>query len=305
MIKFNSKNVPIPADVPAKSKSDYIKNFLTATHNTGNLMLFAGDQKIEHLNQDFYGDNIHNDDGNPEHLFKIASQAKIGAFASQLGLIARYGSDYKTIPYLIKLNSRTNLIPTKQMDPISHQLWDVYDVEEFKQNSKLNIVGVGYTIYLGSEYENEMLTQAAQTIYNAHQLGMIVLLWIYPRGKAITNEKDANLIAGATGTAACLGADFVKVNYPQAQGKKSSTIFKQAISAAGRTGVICSGGESTDPIKFLATLADQISVGARGNATGRNIHQKSLDEAIRMCNAIYAITVQDKNAKEAYKIYKK
>ena len=38
-------------------------------------MLFAGDQKVEHLNSDFYGEGIHNDDGDPEHLFKIAAGA--------------------------------------------------------------------------------------------------------------------------------------------------------------------------------------------------------------------------------------
>jgi fructose-bisphosphate aldolase/6-deoxy-5-ketofructose 1-phosphate synthase len=41
-----------------------------------------------------------------------------------------------------------------------------------------------------------------------------------------------------------------------------------------------------------------------GNATGRNIHQKTLDEALRMCNAVYAITVEDASFEEALKIYK-
>lgn len=55
---------------------------------------------------------------------------------------------------------------------------------------------------------------------------------------------------------------------------------------------------------FLRTLHDQIHVsGASGNATGRNIHQKSLEEAIRICNAIYAITVEGTSVEEALKIY--
>jgi fructose-bisphosphate aldolase/6-deoxy-5-ketofructose 1-phosphate synthase len=43
--------------------------------------------------------------------------------------------------------------------------------------------------------------------------------------------------------------------------------------------------------------------GTSGNATGRNIHQKSLEEAIRMCNAICAITVEEASVEEALKIY--
>jgi len=38
---------------------------------------------------------------------------------------------------------------------------------------------------------------------------------ISPGGKAVADEKDPHLIAGATGVAACLGSDFVKVNYPK------------------------------------------------------------------------------------------
>jgi fructose-bisphosphate aldolase/6-deoxy-5-ketofructose 1-phosphate synthase len=74
------------------------------TKGSGRLMLFAGDQKVEHLNNDFYGEGIHPDDADPEHLFRIAAEAKIGVFATQLGLIARYGMDYPHVPYLVKLN---------------------------------------------------------------------------------------------------------------------------------------------------------------------------------------------------------
>jgi fructose-bisphosphate aldolase/6-deoxy-5-ketofructose 1-phosphate synthase len=120
----------------------------------------------------------------------------------------------------------------------------------------------------------------------------------------VKDEKDPDLIAGATGVAATLGTDFVKVNYPKKEGKESKEIFKQAIKAAGKTKVICAGGSSTDPKKFLQDLHDQIfDCGASGNATGRNIHQKPLDEAVRMVNAITAITVYGKTVDEAVKIY--
>ena len=56
--------------------------------------------------------------------------------------------------------------------------------------------------------------------------------------------------------------------------------------------------------QFLQTLHDQIHIaGCAGNATGRNIHQKSLDEAVRFCNSIYAITVDDKTVDEAMEVY--
>ena len=93
-------------------------------------------------------------------------------------------------------------------------MWDLDDVMSLVHNG-INVVGIGYTIYLGSEFEHEMLTEATSMIRWA--LGLITVVWMYPRGKAVEeNEMDPQLISGATGVAACLGADFAKVNYPKA-----------------------------------------------------------------------------------------
>jgi len=81
-------------------------------------------------------------------------------------------------------------------------------------------------------------------------------------------------------------------------------MFKEAVAAGGRTKVVCAGGSSRDPESFLKELHDQIHIsGAAGNATGRNIHQKNLKEAVRMCDAISAITVEDRSVEEALRIF--
>ena len=149
-----------------------------------------------------------------------------------------------------------------------------------------------------------MLSQAARLVFQAHQAGLVTVLWIYPRGRAVGDEKDPHLIAGAAGVALTLGSDFVKVNYPAKAGQDSAEIFKEAVVAAGRTKVVCAGGESTDARLFLQRLHDQIHIsGAAGNATGRNIHQRPLEEAVRLCNAIYAITVDNASVDWAYRLY--
>ena len=241
----------IPSDVPGESINEYLNNYEEITQGSGRQMLFAGDQKIEHLNADFYGENISPDDNTPQHLFEIAENTEIGVFAAQFGLISLYGSDYPEVPYLIKLNSKTNLVKTAQRDPVSLQLVDIEQIMKFKNYSGLNVLGIGYTVYLGSEFEHLMLREAAQAIIKAHHHGLICVLWIYPRGQCVKDEKDPDLIAGATGIAATLGADFVKVNYPNKAGEKSSEIFKRAILAAGKTKVICAGGSSKPPKDFL------------------------------------------------------
>jgi fructose-bisphosphate aldolase/6-deoxy-5-ketofructose 1-phosphate synthase len=295
---------PAPIDVPEDKRGEYEEHMKLATHETGRLMLFAGDQKVEHLNSDFYGEGISPDDADPEHLFRIASRARICVFATQLGIIAKYGNDYKDIPYLVKLNSKTNLVKETIDDPRSHSWYTVEDIVRFKEASKLKILGVGYTVYNGSLYEGKMLHEAAQAVFQAHQHGLFAVLWMYPRGKGVEDDKSPHLIAGAAGTALCLGADFTKVNYPKPKEGDRAEALKEAVRAAGRTKLICAGGGSIDVKVFLQTLHDQLHIsGTSGNATGRNIHQKSIDEAVRFANAVSALTYDNKSVEESFAIY--
>ncbi len=297
--------VKVPADVMPESRETYIDNYLSATQGTGRLMLFACDQKVEHLNGDFYGEGIDPSDGDPEHLFQIGDQGVIGILAGQRGLIARYAPDYPNINYLVKMNSKTNLVKTAQDDPYSPQLHDLEAVLAMRE-AGVNIVGIGYTLYLGSEYESTMLAEAGELVAEAHANGLIVVLWIYPRGKAVGDrEKAPETIAGAAGVALCLGADFVKVNPPKdTPASTSAESLAVASRAAGRTGLVCAGGSKADAREFLQHLHDQIHIGgACGNATGRNIHMRSLDEAVRLTKAISAVTMADYEVDEALAVF--
>ena len=305
MPEITRDQVKVPADVSADARETYIDNYMAATRGTGRLMLFACDQKVEHLNGDLYGEGIDAADLDPEHLFKIASEGVCGVCAGQRGLVARYAADYPEVNYLVKMNSKTNLVKTAQDDPYSPQLHDLEAVLDMRANG-VNVVGLGYTIYLGSEYESTMLAEAGQLIAEAHAAGLLVVLWIYPRGKAVADEKAPALIAGAAGVALCLGADFVKVNPPKATDEATSAeSLAVASAAAGRTGLVCAGGSTVDAETFLTQLHDQIHVGhACGNATGRNIHQRSLDEAVRLTKAISAITLADYSVADALAVFK-
>ena len=305
MPKITRDQVRVPADVMPEFREDYINNYMAATRGSGRLMLFACDQKIEHMNADFFGEGIDISDCDPEHMIQIRDQGIVGVLAGQRGLIARYAPDYPNINYLVKMNSKTNLVKTAQSDPYSPLLYGLDSILDMRE-AGVNIVGLGYTIYLGSEYESDMMAEAGQLIADAHANGLIVVLWIYPRGKAVKAEKDADLIAGAAGVALCLGADFVKVNPPKdPEGVISSAeLLKRAASASGRTGLVCAGGSTVDARTFLSQLWDQIHVGgASGNATGRNIHQRSLDEAVRLTKAISAITLADYDVEEAMDVF--
>jgi len=297
-------NFKIPLSVPSDKKSKYQQNYNLATNYTGRMLLFAGDQKVEHLNDDFFGSGIALDDASPEHLFKVAAGSKGTLLATHLGLIARYGQDYPNLPYLVKLNGRTNLGPNEEKDS-SKPWWKVENIIKFQKQSALKIVGVGYTLYLGGQFEAKMLAKVAKTFQEAHQNGLITVLWVYPRGKNI-KEEDIHTIAGGAGVAACLDADFVKVKYPYNNKDQKGTAekFKEVSLAAGRTKVICVGGQKRSIKEIITDLDKQIKIGqTAGLAVGRNIHQRPLAEAIRLTNALGAIIFKNAEIKQALEIY--
>ncbi len=276
-----------PLDVPTNKRSTYLKNLRLITKNTGRLFLFAGDQRVEHLNDDFFGSGIAADDASPEHLFKIAAAARVGVFATQLGLIAKFGQMYPHIPYAVKLNSKTNIVSETDYDPYSAAWYDVRQIIELARDAKLTIPAIGYTVYVGSTYESAMLREAAQIVWQAHQAGLVAILWMYPRGAAVSNKLDPHLIAGAVNVGGALGADFIKINRPEREDKQTLT----EITAAGAgSGLLFAGGESIDSKDLLRLIYNEVhGFGLAGAALGRNIHQRPLSEAIALANAVSSV----------------
>lgn len=295
----------VPADVPVAKQDLFIKNYTMLTHNTNRFFLFSCDQKMEHLNYDFYGHSIHPHALHPEHMFRIASGGKIGAMATHLGLIARYGKQYPTIPYIVKLNGKTNLITAEQDDPMSALLWNIDDVVCMKQENNLSIAGIGITIYLGSDYEAELLAQAAQSIYQAHREGLVAIVWAYCAAKAIERAEYVSLIAGAAGVAHSLGADFVKIKMSDpSQTLVQFQYLALASAAAGNTKLLCAGGPRVAVSQLLTTIYDQIHNGnASGVAIGRNIFQHSLPEAIALTHAVWDIVYDNSDSKSSFTRY--
>lgn len=279
------KKILIPADVPTAMHATFINNYTTLTKNTDRILLFAADQKMEHLNQDFVSESLPEGIDNPEHIFNIAHTNYFGAFAAHVGLIARYAPLFPGINYIAKLNGKTNA--SSSPEPYSKQLWSVEDALALEHAS---ICGVGYTIYLGSAFERDMLTEAAQIIADAHRHGLIAILWIYPRGSAIKNDADAALTAGAAGVAASLGADVVKIKCPD----NAPESLQAVVRAAGSTKAIVSGGHRQDTTKFLHQVFDWIHTGnVAGAAVGRNIFQHPLTEAKKISAALSDIVYKN------------
>jgi len=274
------------------------------TRNTGRYFLFAADQKMEHLHDDFHGEGVDPEIGDPRHLFTIAKASPIGAFATHMGLIDRYAREFSSIPYIVKLNGKSPIVSTAANDPLSDSHITIPDVVRLSRQGGIRVVGVGYTIYLGSKYEHLMLKEAARHIRDAHQVGLLAVLWVYPRGAEVKDPTSPRMIIGAAGIAASLGADVVKLNVPISNGKADMMALSEAVRAAGRTDAICAGGASVSEKDFLAGIEHQINEGhTKGCAIGRNIFQKKTGDAIAFARSIECIILKQAPAQQAYDAY--
>lgn len=227
-------------------------------------MLLAYDQGFEHGPTDFNDENV-----DPNFIIDIALKSSVyTGIVFHEGIAEKYypigGVDKKNYPPLIlKLNGKTSF--HKGEEPLSLQLTSV------DQAMKLGAVGVGYTIYVGSEHEEQMMAEFRKICDEAGDKGLITIAWMYPRGKHVEGKEESkDVVAYAARLALELGADFAKLPYT---GDPES--FSWVVKNAGKTRVLVQGGSKKEEVDLIKEVSDFMKVGASGLAIGRNIWQGS------------------------------
>lgn len=222
----------------------------------GKCLFLSYDQGLEHGPTDFNDENV-----NPEYIINIAKKGKYNALVFQKGIAQKYKKEIKAskIPLIIKLNGKTNL---RHGEPLSTQLCTL------KEAIKLGAIAVGYTIYLGSEFENVMLKEFVEIEREAHEKNIPVILWAYPRGKAVQHIESGKLMAYAARAGLELGADIVKIHW-----NNNKEDLEWAVKVAGRCKVVVAGGLKVKEKEFLANVKEIMQTEASGLAIGRNVWQ--------------------------------
>jgi fructose-bisphosphate aldolase, class I len=222
------------------------------------LCVLAYDQGFEHGPIEFDEKNV-----DPEYILNIARQSGFDAVILHEGIAAKYWQKDKDVPLIVKLNGKTAFRAGEE--PFSPQLCTVSKAYE------LGASAVGYTIYVGSGREAEMMKEFSTLEDEAHKLGMVVIAWMYPRGATVAGkENDKETLAYAARLGLEMNADYVKI--PSA---KSFEDMQWIVKAAGRTGVLVQGGKQRDNQLFLDDMKMAMKSGVSGVAVGRNIWKNS------------------------------
>ncbi len=233
-----------------------MKPNLSKISRKGKFFFLAYDQGIEHGPTDFNDKNV-----DPKYVIEIAKKGKFTGVIFQKGVAEKYGKELKKskVPLVLKLNGKTNLV---EGDPISAQIATVDEA------IKLGASAVGFTIYIGSIHEEEMMEEFSKIEKEAHEKKIPVVVWIYPRGKSVKRKKETDLMAYATRVGLEIGADVIKIH---PVGKLKDLAW--AVKSAGKAKVVAAGGLKKNEKGLLGQVRNYVKAGFSGMAIGRNVWQ--------------------------------
>jgi 2-amino-4,5-dihydroxy-6-oxo-7-(phosphooxy)heptanoate synthase len=131
---------------------------------------------------------------------------------------------------------------------------------------RLGADAVSLHVNVGSDTEREQLVDLGRVASLAAAWNLPVLAMMYPRGRAIRDPGDPELVAHAANLAADLGADVAKVPYTG-----SATSMRDVVRQCPIPVVAAGGPRRASMDDLLSDLADMLAAGVRGVALGRNV----------------------------------
>lgn len=249
----------------------------------GKALFLAYDQGMEHGPTDFDEKNV-----DPDYIFNIGFEGRYSALAVLPGIAEKYyQGPYRDMPLIVKLNGKSNM---PKINPISRQICSV------DRAIKLGAAAVGYTIFDGSPNEPTMFHEFGKIIEQAHDRGIPVVAWMYPRGPNI-QELDNHVLSYSARLGLELGADIIKMKF---NGDVDN--LKWMVRCAGKTKIVISGGDKVPPVQFLNEAQKVMSAGCLGMAVGRNIWQS--EKPFSVTRALQAVIYDGKSALEAANLLK-
>ncbi|HLJ82808.1 MAG TPA: hypothetical protein VKT51_01365 [Candidatus Eremiobacteraceae bacterium] len=260
----------------------------------GTLLLLPIDQGLEHGPVDFF-DNP--DSMDPEYEFRLALEGNYSGIALHYGLAHKYFYKYAgKVPLVLKINGKTN-IPNDD-DAFSPMTSSVEDAV------RLGADAVGYTLYVGSPAQGTDIAQLNDVRRDCDRYGMPLVVWAYPRGKAVKEKggQDSLYAVDYAARVACeMGADVVKLNVPKvtdsdkqpkpypSEKLSEEDAVRKVVKSAGRTLVLISGGSKVSDEDLLHKARLAMDAGVTGLIFGRNLWQRPFDDAMAITGRIHEL----------------
>jgi class I fructose-bisphosphate aldolase len=285
---------------------------------TGYVSILPVDQGIEHSGGASFAPNM--DHFDPAKIVELAIEGGCNAVASTYGVLGQVSRKYAhRIPFVVKINHNEMLTYPNTFNQVMfgtiEQAWN------------MGAVGVGATIYFGSDSARDQLVQVAEAFQHAHELGMATILWCYLRNNAfkvdgVDYHESADLTGQANHLGVTINADIIKQKMAtnnggyaalnmgsSSYGKFDKRIYTELCSDhpidlvryqvancyMGRAGLINSGGASgeDDLAQAVRTAVINKRAGGCGLISGRKAFQKPMNVGVKLLNAIQDVYLDD------------
>ena len=161
----------------------------------------------------------------------------------------------------------------------------------FEEAIRLNVAGVGLSVFIGTEFERQTLLSLAELANQGERFG-IPVLGITAVGKEL-EKRDSRYLSLCCRICAELGAHIVKTYYCEE--------FEKVTSSCPVPVVIAGGPKLETELDVFNMTHDAIKKGAVGVDMGRNIWQH--DYPVAMIRAIRSIVHDNQNPKKALKLF--
>ncbi|MBK5910444.1 fructose-bisphosphate aldolase [Rhodothalassium salexigens] len=265
---------------------------------TGRMVILPVDQGFEHGPARSFAANPPAYD--PHYHYKLAIDAGLNAYAAPLGMLEAGADRFAgQIPTILKVNS-SNSWATEKDQAVHGSVEDAL---------RLGCSAIGFTLYPGSPWFNEMAEELRELIAEAKAAGLAAVVWSYPRGGDLSKagETALDVTAYAAHLAALMGAHVIKVKLPGEhleQGEAARVYEAEGVAAAspaervahvmgcafaGRRLVVFSGGAKRGETSVFDDARAIRDGGGNGSIIGRNTFQRPRDEALAMLDTIVQI----------------
>lgn len=188
------------------------------------------------------------------------------------------------MPFLLRVSGGNSIVGPALSNESIHT--------SMEEALRLNASAVAFSVYVGTEHENQTLMCLGQLVNEGQRYGMPVLA-VTAVGKEL-EKRDARYLGLCCRIAAELGAQAVKTYY--------CDDFEKVVKSCPVPVVVAGGPKLETEMDALNLAYEAIQAGARGVDMGRNIWQS--DNAVGMIKAIRSIVHEGSSPKEAAKLLK-
>ncbi len=285
---YESENAGVITNLSRILNHGYLKG-------TGKMVILPVDQGFEHGPFASFSQNESAFD--PHYHFRLAIASGCNAYAAPLGFLRAGAHEFAgQIPLILKANNANSLLKSATAP-------EPAGTASVESALELGCSAIGWTIYPGSEKQNQMYEEVARLGEKARKYGLPVVIWAYPRGKGVSKQGETALdvVAYSAHIACQLGAHIVKVKPPSAHmendklkgetkanlSDRVACVLKSAFN--GKRIVIFSGGPAKEKPAFLQEIKALAEGGAFGSIVGRNSFKRPFKEGVALLKEVMDI----------------